>query len=121
MQTEGGDFPALILFLDKMVLTILSCESFAGRQLLKQQPNKTVFNRLVSNVFLDQRPERILGKRVRHGNGVGVASVRPDGQTVCAVVTLEGHGVAGDFQRFLLGVYSKITGIILRSGGFAVA
>ena len=33
------------------------------RWLLKQQPNKTVFNRLVSNVFLDQRPERILGKR----------------------------------------------------------
>ena len=74
-----------------------------------------------SNVFLDQRPERILGKRVRHGNGVGVASVRPDGQAVCAVVALEGHGVAGDFQRFLLGVYSIITGIVLRSGGFAVA
>ena len=48
----------LILFLDKMVNTILSCESFAGRRwrremygltflrlrrwLLKQQPNKTV-------------------------------------------------------------------------------
>ena len=51
MQTEGGDFPALILFLDKMVLTILSCESFAGRWLLKQQPNKTVFNRFIENWY----------------------------------------------------------------------
>ena len=56
---------AVILFLDKMVLTILSCESFAGRRwrremygltflrlrrwLLKQQPNKTVFNRFIEN------------------------------------------------------------------------
>ena len=39
-------------------------------------------------VFLKQRPERIPGKRVRHGNGVGVASVRPDGQTVRAVAAL---------------------------------
>ena len=55
----------IILFLDKMVNTILSCESFAGRRwrremygltflrlrrwLLKQQPNKTVFNRFIEN------------------------------------------------------------------------
>jgi len=33
-----------------MVNTILSCESFAGRRwLLKQQPNKTVFNRFIEN------------------------------------------------------------------------
>ena len=30
-----------------MVLTILSCESFAGRRLLKQQPNKTVLTVLL--------------------------------------------------------------------------
>ena len=34
-----------------MVLTILSCESFAGRRLLKQQPNKTVFNRFIENQY----------------------------------------------------------------------
>jgi len=37
----------VILFLDKMVNTILSCESFAGRRLLKQQPDKTVFDRFI--------------------------------------------------------------------------
>jgi len=42
----------LIRFLDKMVNTILSCESFAGRRwLLKQQPNKTVFNRFIENWY----------------------------------------------------------------------
>ena len=50
-----------------MVNTILSCESFAGagggekcmdlrflrlrRRLLKQQPNKTVFNRFIKNEY----------------------------------------------------------------------
>ena len=34
-----------------MVNIILSCESFAGRQLLKQQPNKTVFNRFIENQY----------------------------------------------------------------------
>ncbi|OLA38146.1 MAG: hypothetical protein BHW31_05220 [Firmicutes bacterium CAG:110_56_8] len=80
----GGICHGIILFLDKMVNTILSCESFAGRRwrremygltffaapsqaagggekcmdlrflrlrrgLLKQQPNKTVFNRFIEN------------------------------------------------------------------------
>ena len=41
----------VILFLDKMVNTILFCESFAGRRLLKQQLDKTVFNRFIKNLY----------------------------------------------------------------------
>ena len=62
---RSGQYRCFILFLDKMVNTILSCEFFAGRRwrekcmdlrflrlrrwLLKQQPNKTVFNRFIEN------------------------------------------------------------------------